>query len=183
MPVTTQGDALRAIRSQITALRAEDPQDPAAIRAAVRALREIRGDTDGDDVFDAFVECRDMESNPALFDEAEYRESATLLAQNYPSMPESPDPGNARLIDQQRTRGVWLRAVRNADSRLDPVRGWLAGLLERVTDTFVEERPIEAELGPAITALESGALDGSALSDALATLTQNKDRLRPPAQQ
>ena len=161
---------------------AEDPQDRAKIRATVRAIRDIRGDTDTDDVFDAFVECRDMENNPALFDEAEYRDSATLLAQNYPSMPESPDPGQARLIDQQRTRAIWLRALRNADPRLDPIRDWLAGLLERIADTYADERPIEAQFGPAITALESGALDGAALSDALATLTQNKGRLRPPVQ-
>lgn len=183
MPVTTQAAALRALRAQLTALRAEDPQDRAKVRATVRAIRDIRGDSDTDDVFDAFVECRDMESNPAIFNEAEYRESATILAQNWAAMPEDTDPGNARLIDKRRTRAVWLRALRNADSRLDPIRDWLAGLLERIADTYADERPIEAQFGPAITALESGALDGAALADALATLTQNKDRLRPPVQQ
>ena len=161
---------------------AEDPQDRAKIRATVRAIRDIRGDTDTDDVFDAFVECRDMENNPALFDEAEYRESATILAQNWAAMPDDTDPGNARLVDKRRTRGILLRALRNSDSRLDPIRDWLAGLLEHVTDTYADERPIEAQLGPAIAALESGALDGAALADALATLTQHKDRLRPPVQ-
>lgn len=157
--------------------------DRLKLRAVIRAIREVRGDTDEDDLFDAFVECRDMEQDPGLFDAEEYRESATLLAQRYSSMPEEPIDGEPRTIDQRRTRGIWLRAVRNADSRLDPVRGWLAGLLERITGTYVDERPIEAELGPAVTALESGALDSAALADALATLTGNKDRLRPPADQ
>lgn len=190
---TTIAQAIQAVRAQRDFLLAETPVDRAKVRRCVRLLRELQvqagarepGDEKAD-IRAAFVAIRDTEQNPALFDEEEWREDATLLMQQLGSMPvDDQDPAyiaDTALIRQDQVRGILRRTAINADTAFDPIREQCCDWLERFFDVYLDERAVETEFAADLSALTGAALDAAALEAALSSLESNAGRLKPPAQ-
>ena len=192
MPVTTLRDAIRAVKSQRDALLAEPTPDKKRLRRVRRLLRDLQvqagnrepGDED-DDIRDAFRAVRDTQNDPTLFVEDEWREDAVLLMQKLSTMPEDEQDeryvADNSLIRKDQVRRVLRQTSENADPGFDPVRDNCYDWLERFFDDFRDGRPVDAELGSAIAALEGGALDSQALEQNLSALEQSAKRLKPPS--
>ena len=159
---TTVNNLLSALRAQRTIIKA-GTDDKVKLRAVNRAIREILGTDDAQDIRDAWTEVKDSEANPAVFfppgdeevtatSERQFRESAALLVKaNLPE--DDPDPA---VVDRKKVK---LGIKRTAENAAVPasLQRWCFARLEQHFDTYLDTRPAETQFPTYLTPLNSGA--------------------------